>query len=123
MWKPPYTHLNAVDLNTGEALWRIPIGDGPRDHELLKDLNLPKLGDRGRAFPLVTKTLVLIAHSANKPKLYAFDKATGKEIAAIPLERKPQGAPMTYLSGGKQYVAIPVGGRREAAGLLALALP
>jgi quinoprotein glucose dehydrogenase len=74
LWKPPYTHLFAVDLSTGDKLWDIPIGDGPRDHELLKGLDLPKLGDDGRPFPLTTKTLVFVAHGSQKKLLYAFDK-------------------------------------------------
>lgn len=123
LWKPPYTHLFAVDLNTGDNLWDVPIGDGPRDHELLKDLNLPKLGDDGRPFPLTTKTLVLIAHGSAKKLLYAFDKATGEEIGHLPLPRTPQGAMMTYMAGGKQYLVIPVGGRSEPSGLVAMALP
>ena len=67
LWKPPYSSVTCIDLNSGDTLWRIPIGDGPRDHELLKDLELPKLGDSGRPFPLSTKTLVLVAHRSRPP--------------------------------------------------------
>ena len=122
LWKP-YTHLTAIDLDTGETLWKIPIGDGPRDHELLVDLNLPKLGGEGRPFVFTTKTLVFVAHGSRTHRLYAFDKATGQEIAAIPLPGTPQGALMTYMASGKQYVVIPIGGRRQPSGLVALSLP
>jgi quinoprotein glucose dehydrogenase len=122
LWKPPYTHLTAIDLNTGDTLWRIPIGDGPRDHELLKDLNLPKLGDFGRPFVLTTKTLVFVAHGSDKKLLLAYDKQTGDEVGRFPLPGTPQGSLMTFMSEGKQYIAIPVGGRQEPGGLVALAL-
>ena len=123
LWKPPYSSLTCIDLNSGDTLWRIPIGDGPRDHELLKDLELPKLGDSGRPFPLNTKTLVLVAHGSKHRRLYAFDKASGEEICRLDLPGTPQGAMMTYMSSGKQFVVVPIGGRREPSGLVALSLP
>lgn len=123
LWKPPYTSVSAIDLNTGDTKWQIPVGDGPRDHKALKGLDLPKLGDPGRTFVLTTKTLFLLAHSTRQPRLYAFDKSSGEEIASIDLPGGPSGALMTYMSEGKQYVAVPVGGRRSPGGLVALSLP
>ena len=43
--------ITTIDLNIGEHLWMVPKGDGPRDHQALKDLNLPPPGHRGRAAP------------------------------------------------------------------------
>jgi quinoprotein glucose dehydrogenase len=123
LWKPPYTSISAIDLNTGDTKWKIPVGDGPRDHKLLKDLELPQLGDPGRTFVLTTKTLLLLAHGSKHRRFYAFDKSTGEEVARIDLPGEPSGAIMTYMSGGKQYVAVPVGGRRSPGGLVALSLP
>jgi len=125
LWKPPYTHLNALDMTTGEYLWQIAIGDGPRDHELLKDLDLPQLGDKGRPFPLVTKSLMFIFQGSRKKLLFSYDKVTGEEISRTGLPGTPQGAPMTYMAGGKQYLVIPCGGRsrRDPATLVALTLP
>ena len=123
LWKPPYTSISAIDLNTGETRWKIPVGDGPRDHELLKNLELPKLGDPGRPFVLTTKTLLLVAHGSKHRRLYAFDKASGDEVSRMDLPGGPAGALMTYLSGGKQYIVVPVGGRRDPSGLVALSLP
>ena len=60
LFKPPYGRITAIDLNKGEQLWMTPNGDGPRDHPLLKPLNLPPLGNPGRSSPLVTKTLVFL---------------------------------------------------------------
>ena len=125
LWKPPYTHVNALDMTTGEYLWQVAIGDGPRDHELLKDMDLPKLGDSGRPFPMATKSLLFIFQGSRKKHLFSYDKATGEEISRMELPGTPQGAAMTYMSGGKQYLVVPVGGRgrRDPAGLVALALP
>jgi quinoprotein glucose dehydrogenase len=41
MVKPPYGRITAIDMNSGDHLWMVPNGEGPRDHPLLKDLNLP----------------------------------------------------------------------------------
>lgn len=125
LWKPPYTHVTAVDLNSGETLWKVPVGDGPLDNERLKDVeNLPKqLGDFGRPFIMSTKSLLFVAHGSSNKMLYAYDKATGEELFRMELPGQPQGAPMTYSVDGKQYITIPVGGRRDVSGLVVLALP
>ena len=67
-------------------------------------------------------TLLLVAHAARPPRLYAFDKSSGKEIMRKDLAASPSGSLMTYMVGQKQYISIPVGGR-SGAGLLTLALP
>ena len=48
LWKPPYTRMTAIDMNTGEHAWMIPTGDGDRirNHPMLRDLDLPPLGRR-----------------------------------------------------------------------------
>ena len=62
IFKPPYSRMSAIDLNTGEHRWMAPVGDGPRDHPLLKGLNVPPLGERLQGISvLVTKTLVFIS--------------------------------------------------------------
>src|SRR3954466_4628474 len=58
--KPPYGRITAIDLNTGTQAWMVPNGEGPRNHPLLKPLNLPWLGNPGRAAPLLTKTLLFV---------------------------------------------------------------
>lgn len=126
IWKGPYATVTAIDLNTGEHVWRTPIGDGPRDHPRLKHLNLPPLGGRSAGFPLLTKTLLFLATGggADSPHLRALDKKTGEILAEISFEGSPGGAPITYELDGKQYIAIPVtSGRRGPGELVALSLP
>ena len=124
LFKPPYLHVTAIDLKTGEHAWEIPIGDGPRDHPLLKDLDLPPLGDFGRGFPLLTRSLLFIASSGvDKPNFRAIDKATGDVIFEYELPGSPSGTPMTYSVNGRQYIVTAVGGGRRPAELVALSLP
>ena len=141
--KPPYGRVTAIDLNTGDHAWMKPLGEGPRHHPDLSHLNLPRLGWPFRGHILLTKSLLLVAQegrNANlrpsdrrnsivadfntfQPKLAAFDKATGELIAEVDLPANAAGAPMTYMMGGKQYIAMPVGGGNLPAELIALALP
>src|SRR5207253_1538379 len=61
IFKPPYSRITAIDMTTGEHKWMAPLGNGPRNHPLLKDLDLGPLGDEIQlAGILVTKTLVFV---------------------------------------------------------------
>ena len=129
LFKPPYSRMTAIDLNTGDHTWMQPMGNGERfrNHPLLRDLNLPPLGgDSSRAGPLVTKTLLIYAlttgGTTGGPRLVALDKATGEELASVDLPRGAIGTPMTYLLDGRQYIALTVGGS-PVPELIAFALP
>jgi glucose dehydrogenase len=131
-FKPPYGSLVAIDLNKGEIVWRVANGDGPRDHPALKHLNLPPLGQFGRAAPLVTKTLVFLGEGASGGgfgpavggKMFrAYDKATGQVVWEMELPGGVSSAPMTYMHGGKQYLVVAAGWRDMPGELIALALP
>ncbi len=141
--KPPYSRVTAIDLNTGEHLWMTPHGDGPVNHPLLKNLDLPPMGVPGNLSggPLVTKTLLFVAQPAfsvgsemdQQHKLTVFDKKTGEILGIVPLPGEPAGNPISYMADGKQFIVIAVGGGPYLAGmmgtastpaeLIALALP
>ena len=61
--KPPYARITAYDLNKGDIAWQVPLGDGPRNHPLLKDLNVGPLGSDGKGHPLLTKSLLFVSLS------------------------------------------------------------
>ena len=50
--KPPYGRITAIDMRTGEHVWMVPNGDGPRNHPAIRHLGLPPLGQPGRGMPL-----------------------------------------------------------------------
>ncbi|HEX4914968.1 MAG TPA: pyrroloquinoline quinone-dependent dehydrogenase, partial [Vicinamibacterales bacterium] len=117
LFKPPYSRITAIDMNTGSHVWMVPAGNGDRirNNPRLKGLNLPPLGgDSTFSGPLLTRTLLIYALTAggtkNGPRLVAYDKATGKELASADLPGSAIGTPMTYLIGGKQYLALTVQG-------------
>jgi quinoprotein glucose dehydrogenase len=111
----------------------VPNGDGPRDHPALKHLNLPPLGQMGRAAPLLTKTLLFVTEGSatglsippggGGPRMRAFDKQTGAVVAVIPLPAGATGAPMTYEHAGRQYIVVAVADEQVGPELVALALP
>ena len=132
LFKPPYSRITAINMNTGEHAWMAPAGNGDRirNHPRLKGLNLPPVGgDSTFSGPLLTKTLLMYAlttgGTTGGPRLVAYDKATGKEIASVDLPGAAIGTPMTYSVGGKQFVAITVQGRTptDVPELVALSLP
>ena len=58
-----------------------------------------------------------------EPTLEVFDKTTGALLARIELPANAQGALMTYMVRGRQYIVVPVGGANLPAELIALSLP
>ena len=134
--KPPYGRVTAIDLNTGEHKWMTAVGDGPRAHPLLKDLNLPPLGAPLRNAPLVTRSLLFIANGqgnlgggrnlpvggrplstgvpAEPIKLRAYDKATGALVWDFAPPSRPLASPMTYLHQGVQYLVVATGSGASA---------
>ena len=128
LFKPPYSRMTAIDMNTGEHAWMAPLGNGDqiRTIPMLRDLNLPPLGgDSTRSGPLLTKTLLIMALTAggsdDGPRLVAYDKATGAELASADLPARALGTPMTYMLDGRQYIALTVAGLPPE--LVALRLP
>ena len=125
--KPPYSRMTAIDMNTGEHAWWVPTGDGDRfrNHPLLRHLDLPPLGgDNAVNGPLLTRTLLVYCLTAGGtdggPRLVAYDKTDGRELASVDLPAGAIGTPMTYLLDGRQYIALTVGGGPR---LIAFALP
>ena len=135
--KPPYGSITAIDLNSGEHLWRTAVGAGPVNHPALKDLDLPDMGWSNRTFVLATPNLLLATSEdphrlANAGRDYfvdrdanlrAYDLASGEEIGRIELPSNAYGAPMSYMADGRQYVVVPLGNRRRPPELVALAIP
>ncbi len=134
LFKPPYGRLVAIDLNQGEILWSVANGDGPRDHPSIAHLDLPPLGQGGRAAPLVTRSLVFLGEGANVGAAFlppgsggkmfrAFDKATGEVVWEMELSGGTTAAPISYMTGGRQYIVATVGWDDMESEYVALALP
>ncbi|MFP6584354.1 MAG: pyrroloquinoline quinone-dependent dehydrogenase [Candidatus Hydrogenedentota bacterium] len=125
LFKPPYSRMTAIDMNTGDHAWMVPTGAGNhvRDHEKLKDLNLPPVGGDARTGPLLTKTLLIYGESPRDGShaLVALDKTNGYILGRVSIPGRPIGTPMTYQLDEKQYIAVTVSASPPE--LVTLALP
>jgi glucose dehydrogenase len=123
IYKPPYSRITAIDMNTGEHLWMIPTGETPEmvlNHPQLKGKDIPNTGVMLPAPITVTKTLLMYtsALSDGTPALFAVDKATGKQIGVVEVDNTTRYGSMTYMHEGRQYVVLQTGPK-----LTVLALP
>jgi quinoprotein glucose dehydrogenase len=100
---PPWGTLNAINLNTGEYAWKIPLGEYPE----LAAKGLKDTGTENYGGPIVTAGgLVFIAATNFDRKFRAFDKSTGRLLWEATLPFAGNATPITYELGGRQYVVI-----------------
>lgn len=109
---PPWGTLNAIDMNTGQYLWKIPLGYYPE----LKEKGMGNTGTLNYGGPLVTDGgLVFIAATVFDKKIRAFDKRNGQELWSADLPFAGLATPSTYMVNGRQYVIIATGGQDNGA--------
>ena len=143
--------IKAYDMNTGDKKWWVPNGNRFRDvtttDPMFAGVKLPRVAALGGQ-PEVITTKTLVIHGTGRsggagggragaagrggagggrgggpgPQLYAFDKATGKQVGAVNIPSVNSAVPMTFMHQGKQYVVF-ASGAGDATSLIALALP
>lgn len=114
---PPWGTLNAINLNSGEYAWKIPLGEYPE----LAEQGLKDTGTENYGGPIVTAGgLVFIGATNFDKKFRAFDKDTGKLLWETVMVNSGNATPITYEVNGKQFVVIAAfggyGGARAGAG-------
>ncbi len=121
--KPPWGTLNAVNLNTGEIKWKVPLGEYPA----LTALGIAPTGTENYGGPLVTAGGLIFIGATADETFRAFDKETGKVLWQAKLPFGGNASPSTYMVNGRQYVVISAGGgksgRPSGGSLVAFALP
>lgn len=105
---PPWGTLNAIDLNTGEYLWKIPFGE----EESLKAKGIRNTGSENYGGPVVTASGLLFIAATKDGMFRVFDKKTGKLLWETKLPAAGFATPSTYQVNGKQYVVIACGGTK-----------
>ncbi|MEP6838947.1 MAG: pyrroloquinoline quinone-dependent dehydrogenase [Bradyrhizobium sp.] len=140
--KPPFGSIVAIDLNSGEHRWRIPVGHSAAMASVRR-LNIAEnLGLPSRNWALLTKTVMIVVQlgyynaprfvpgfnlpirdlNNRDPHLWVYDKTSGEMLAEMELPANATGAPMTYMAGGKQFIVFPVGGGPLPEELIAVSL-
>ncbi len=104
--KPPWGTLSAIDLNTGEYRWRIPLGEFAE----LKARGLPTTGTELYGGPIVTRGGLVFIAASQDAKFRAFDKNTGALLWEAELPAPGYATPCTYSVRGKQFVVVAAGG-------------
>lgn len=123
----PWGTLLAVDLETGEKAWEVPLGT---TRDLVPwwpamELGLPHMGG-----PIATAGGVVFIGATIDDYLRAYASDTGEKLLEIRLPAGAQATPITYRlrDGGPQFVVIAAGGHATMGTthgdhLIAFALP
>lgn len=121
--RPPWGTLNAIDLNTGEYLWKVVYGEHPE----LMAKGIPQTGAESYGGPVITSSGLLFIAGTKDGKFRAYDKSNGKLLWETQLPAAAFATPSTYEVDGKQYVVVACGGTKlDAEGgdsYVAFALP
>ncbi|TDB60061.1 outer membrane protein assembly factor BamB family protein [Arundinibacter roseus] len=105
---PPWGQLSALNLNTGEYAWKIPLGE----FKELSAKGIPPTGCENYGGPVVTAGGVLFIAATKDGMFRAFDKRTGKLLFQTELPAGGFATPSVYEANGKQYVVIACGGTK-----------
>ena len=104
---PPFGELVAVNVNTGDIAWHVPLG-------FIDELKAKGFGDTGAlnmGGPIVTATGLVLVGASNDRRFRAFDSKTGKQLWETELEASAHSVPMTFLGKDqRQYIVVAAGG-------------
>ena len=104
--KPPWGTLNAIDLNSGEILWKVPLGEFLE----LTRRGIPKTGTENYGGVVVTAGGLIFIGATQDKQFRAFNQFTGEEVWKHDLPAAGMATPCTYEVDGRQYVVIAAGG-------------
>jgi len=129
--KPPWGELTAVNANTGDIVWRVPLGS----YDEVEAQGLKNAGAANMGGSIATAGGLVFIAATTDSKFRAFDSRTGKELWVARLDATADAVPMTYRGrNGRQYVVIAAAGTNRfrmiantaeetADSLIAFALP
>jgi len=104
--KPPWGQLIALDLNSAEYIWKVPLGE----LDYLSEKGIPPTGTENYGGPVVTRGGLVFIGATKDEKFRAFDKSTGEILWEVQLPFGGYATPAVYEANDKQYVVIACGG-------------
>lgn len=121
--KPPWGTLSAIDLNEGEILWKVTLGE----LDELTAQGVPKTGTENYGGPIITEGGLIFIGATKDEYFRAFDINNGSELWRFKLPAGGYATPSTYMVNGQQYVVIACGGgkmrTKSGDSYIAFALP
>lgn len=107
---PPWGTLNALNLNTGEYVWKDTLGDDKRFAS--KGVHT---GTENYGGPVTTAGGLLIIAATKDSKLRIFNKRTGQLLKEIDLPVPAFATPSVCEVNGKEYIVLACGGGKLGA--------
>jgi len=123
VWKPPYSRIVAIDMNSGEHLWQIPTGETPAriaNSPALEGIDIGNTGT-GNLVPMVVTPNMLVytdVASDGTPMLYSVNKDSGEIMAEVEAPARSSYGMSSWVHDGHQYIILQTGSK-----LTAMALP
>ncbi len=102
---PPWGTINAIDVNTGEYVWKKPLGNDTSFHN-----SKISTGTENYGGSVITAGGILFIAAAKDGKLRAFRKSNGDLLWEVKLPAAAFATPSIYQLNGKEYVVIACGG-------------
>lgn len=119
---PPFGTMTALDLNTGDIVWQVPLGEDPK----FKAMGIPNSGMFNRGGAIATAGGLIFIGATGDNKFRAFDQQSGKVLWEYQLPGMASSIPSTYAVGGRQYVVVSVNAGQKnnfKGGYIAFAIP
>ena len=104
--KPPWGTMNAINLDTGEIAWQVPLGEEPK----MVARGRRNTGTENYGGPVVTAGGLIFIGATKDEKFRALDAGTGQVLWETTLPAGGYATPATYAVDGRQFVVIAAGG-------------
>ena len=105
--KPPWGLLTAVNMNSGDIAWRVPLGIT----EELEAKGVHNTGAPNIGGSIATAGGLVFIGATNDSRFRAFDSHTGRELWSVKIDASGHATPVTYMGRDhRQYVVIAAGG-------------